>query len=89
MFKWYVVDTRNGRFVKFTKRNEFSQETTDLGLASSFETQAEAKEMAKFCNDSVMPGAFRASSRRMVGDPNRDEKGNWIGTMQNENGWTP
>lgn len=22
-------------------------------------------------------------------DPNRDEKGNWIGNVQNENGWTP
>lgn len=22
-------------------------------------------------------------------DPNRDEKGNWIGATPNENGWTP
>ena len=22
-------------------------------------------------------------------DPNRDEKGNWIGAVSNENGWTP
>lgn len=22
-------------------------------------------------------------------DPNRDDKGNWIGNVQHENGWTP
>lgn len=66
IFKWYVVDTRNGQFVKFTKTNLFSQEVGDIGLATSYETYGAARDMAKFCNDTVWAGAFRATARRFI-----------------------
>lgn len=33
--------------------------------------------------EATMPEQF------VVQDPNRDANGNWIGTVQYENGWTP
>lgn len=42
-------------------------------------------DYCELCGEDETPLSFEAWQQR---DPNRDAKGNWIGPVANENGWT-
>jgi hypothetical protein len=57
-------------------------------LVAQYELLLDAVESADLAQAEIAEGELDEFLSRFPGIPNYDSKGNWIGSVSNENGWT-
>jgi hypothetical protein len=60
-----------------------------IALVAEYEQLLDAVESADLAQAEIAEGELDSFLAKHPSVPNYDSRGNWIGSVRNENGWTP